>query len=205
MSAIPEPISSQRLPSMSVLSGNRTVGWWGMILLILTEATIFAALISAYFFLRFNAPTWPMGGIETPELLIPIVSTVLLVGSSIPMQMALRGIRRGNRSTLQIGLIIGFVLGAIFLGLQGYEFYSSKFSLQDNAYGSLFFTILSIHGLHLLVGLTIVIFLLARTWAGHFDAERYQAVENSVLYWHFVDAVWIVIFISLYLSPYLTS
>jgi heme/copper-type cytochrome/quinol oxidase subunit 3 len=201
---VPNPARSQPLPPMSELSSSRTVGWWGMVLLIITEATIFVALISSYFFLHFNAAEWPLGDIARPELRIAIINTVLLVGSSFPMQMALRSIRRGSRSGLQIGIIIGFILGAIFLGLQAYEFSHSEFMPQTNAYGSLFFTILSIHGLHVLVGLGLAFFILVRTWFGHFDALHYQAVENSVLYWHFVDAVWIVIFVSLYLSPYLT-
>ncbi len=198
------PAQTPPLPHMRDLSAGRTVSWWGMVLLIVTEATVFGALISSYFFLRFNSPVWPQDGIARPELRIALINTVLLLSSSWPMQMALRSIRRGSRSGLQIGIAIGAVLAIIFLSLQAYEFTHTEFTPQTNAYGSLFFTILSLHGAHVLIGLFIAAFVLARAWAGHFTASSHHAVENGVLYWHFVGAVWVVIFISLYLSPYLT-
>jgi heme/copper-type cytochrome/quinol oxidase subunit 3 len=204
MTTTVEPRRTPILPYMSRLSSTRTVGWWGMGLLILTEATVFVALLSSYFFLRFNAPVWPLGDIARPELRIAIINTILLVGSSIPMQWSLHSIRRGNVAGLQIGLVLGIILGAIFLSLQAYEFTHTDFSPQVNAYGSLFYTILSVHSAHVIGGLGMAIFVLVRAWAHHFDADHFQAVENSVLYWHFVDVVWIFIFSSLYLSPYLT-
>lgn len=193
------------LPPSYHLSGSRTVGWWGMVLLILTEATLFAALVSTYFYLRFNAPTWPLGAITKPELLLASINTVILLSSSWPMQMGLRNIRHASQRGLSIGLGIAWVLGALFLILQGFEYARTDFTLQSNAYGSLFFTITGLHGLHVLGGLGMVAFVLVRNWLGHFNERRYQAVENVALYWHFVDAVWIVIFTSLYLSPYLTT
>lgn len=193
------------LPPAFNLSGSRTVGWWGMVMLILTEATVFAALISSYFYLRFNSPTWPTGSIERPELLLAVINTVILLSSSWPMQMALRSIRRGYQGGLQIGLAIAWVLGVLFLFFQGVEYAQSSFTPQTNVYGSLYFTILSLHGLHVIIGLGLATLVLMRAWRGHFTEQRYQAVEITAIYWHFVDAVWIVIFASLYLSPYLTS
>ncbi len=192
------------LPYASTLSGSRSVSWWGMILLIATEATLFAALVSSYFFLRTNSPTWPAGNIDRPELVLAGINTVILISSSIPMQLSLRSIRRGNKSGLIIGLSIAAVLGVIFLSLQGVEYSRTHFALQTNVYGSLFYTITGLHGLHVLVGLGFVSFVLVRAWLGQFDEHHNQAVENTALYWHFVDAVWIVIFSSLYLSPYVT-
>lgn len=192
------------LPPAFNLSGSRTVGWWGMVMLILTEATVFAALISSYFYLRFNSPTWPTGNIERPELLLASINTVILLASSWPMQMAVRSIRRGYQGGLQIGLAIAWVLAVLFLFFQGVEYSRSSFTPQTNVYGSLYFTILTLHGLHVLGGLGLATVVLIRSWRGHFNERRYQAVENTALYWHFVDAVWVVIFASLYLSPYLT-
>ncbi len=192
------------LPQSANLAGSRTVGWLGMVLLILTEATLFGALISSYFFLRDNSPAWPLGGITRPELLLAAINTVILLSSSWPMQMGVRNIRHGSRSRLLIGLGIAWVLGLLFLCLQLVEYSRLSFTLQTNAYGSLFLTITGLHGLHVLAGLGMVAFVLLRALLGHFDDHRYQAVENVALYWHFVDAVWIVIFTTLYLSPYVT-
>ncbi|MEZ4869285.1 MAG: cytochrome c oxidase subunit 3 [Caldilineaceae bacterium] len=193
------------LPPAFNLSGSHTVGWWGMVMLILTEATVFAALISSYFYLRFTSPTWPTGSIERPDLLLVSINTVILLSSSWPMQMAVRSIRRNYQGGLQIGLAIAWVLAVLFLFFEGVDFVRSNFTPQTNVYGSLYFTILSLHGLHLIAGIGLATILLIRAWRGHFNERRYQAVENTALYWHFVDAVWIVIYASLYLSVYLTS
>ena len=198
------PMSGQAatLPHAAYLAGSRTVGWWGMVLLILTEATLFAALVSSYFFLRFNSPTWPTGMIARPDLWLALINTVILLSSSWPMQMAVRNSRRGDRRGLQIGLAMALGLGVLFLILQGVEYARTAFTPQTNVYGSLFFTITGLHGLHVLGGLGLATVVLIRAGLGHFNERRYQAVENTALYWHFVDAVWIVIFASLYLSPY---
>jgi heme/copper-type cytochrome/quinol oxidase subunit 3 len=203
MSAVPRSTTAVTLAHDSRLSGSRTVGWWGMLLLILTEATVFAALISSYFYLRSNSPTWPLGDIERPELTLVSINTVILLVSSIPMQFGMHSIRRGNRRGFQIALIIAWLLGAIFLVLQGVEYSRTPFTPQTNVYGSIFFTTTAIHGVHVLIGLGLALIVLIRSWFGHFDESHYQAVENTAIYWHFVDAVWIVVFSSLYLSVYL--
>src|SRR5689334_10325596 len=86
-----------------LVAGSKSVDWWGMVLLILTEATLFAALLSSYFYLRFLNPAWPPAGIERPELVLPSVATVILLASSLPMHLADRGIRTGNQRRLRWG------------------------------------------------------------------------------------------------------
>ena len=185
------------------VTGARAPAWWAMVLMIATEATLFACLLSSYFYLRSFAPSWPLGEIERPELKLPVIMTVVLLSSSVPIFWAESGIRQGNQMRLRIGLLISFLLGATFLGLQGYEYAHKHFSMQTNAYGSLFFTITGFHGMHVLIGLLMSLFVQVRAWLGHFNGRRRLAVENFALYWHFVDAVWIFIFSSLYLSAYL--
>jgi heme/copper-type cytochrome/quinol oxidase subunit 3 len=184
--------------------GSQSTSWWGMVMLIVTEATLFGALISAYFYLRFNAPAWPLGGIERPELILPGIGTVILLSSSIPMYLAERGIRAGKVGRLRLGLAISLVLGAIFLGIQAAEYLRSDFRPWTNAYGSLFYTITAFHGLHVLGALLLNAGVQVLAWRGHFNARQHAGVQNVALYWHFVDAVWIVIFASLYLSPYVS-
>jgi heme/copper-type cytochrome/quinol oxidase subunit 3 len=184
--------------------GPRAFGWWGMVMLIATESMLFLALVASYFFLRFQSgPRWPPEGISTPALELPLVMSVILWSSSIPVHLADRAVRRGDHRTLRLGLALGFVLGAAFLGLQGIEYAEllTEFTPTTNAYGSLFYTITGFHGLHVVVGLLFSVWTQGRAWRGAFDRHRHLTVQNFTLYWHFVDAVWVVVLAALYLSP----
>ena len=185
---------------------GRPTGWWGMVLFITTEAAVFASLIASYFYLRFRAtPAWPLGGIPPPELRLPLVMSAILLSSSIPMAFADRGIRKGRVGRLKLGLAVTFLLGATFLGLQGQEYITKlkEFTPQTNVYGSLFFAITGFHGLHVAVGLLMNLFAQLRAWLGHFSGGRHLHVQTTAMYWHFVDAVWVVIMLSLYVGPHL--
>jgi heme/copper-type cytochrome/quinol oxidase subunit 3 len=112
-----------------------------------------------------------------------------------------RSIGRGQVARMRIGVAIAIVLAIAFLSIQAWEYADATFTFRDSAYGSLFFTITSLHGLHVIAGILIASFLEARSAAGHFDADHHLAVQTGALYWHFVDLVWIAIFVSLYISP----
>lgn len=188
-------------------SGSRAYAWWGMVWLIATEAMMFAALLASYLYIRFQSgPEWPPPPIEKPSLALPLIMSAILFSSSIPVHIADRGIERGNQAALRFGLLAGFLLGATFLGLQvGLEFPEkfTEFSAQDHAYGSLFYTITGLHGLHVLVGLGLCAWTLVRAWRGAFDSERHITVKNFAIYWHFVDTVWLFVLATLYVSPHL--
>lgn len=186
------------------LEGTRSPGWWGMVGLIATEATLFATLLVSYFYLRFQStPEWPPDGIEAPTLKLPLIMTVLLLGSSIPMHWAETGIRKNKQRRLKAGLLIAFLMAAGFLVLMGVEYAEklAEVTPRTNAYGSIFYAITGFHGSHVLVGVLMNLWLQVRAWLGHFDAERHGHVQNITLYWHFVDAVWIFVLLSLYVSP----
>jgi len=188
-------------------SGPRAFGWWGMVGLIGTEAMLFALLIACYFYLRFRSgPTWPPDGISDPKLRVPLIMTVILWSSSIPVHRADRAIREGDVSRLKRGLAAGFVLGATFLiitfALEWPDAHD-EFGPTTNVYGSLFFTITGFHAAHVLVGLLISSWVLTRAWQGAFDESRHLSVQNFAMYWHFVDIVWAFVLATIYLSPQL--
>lgn len=182
--------------------GVRTPASLGMLMLILTEGIFFALLFTSYFYVRANTNAWPQGRIEPEKLLIPSINTVLLISSSIPLFFAERAIKRGNQAGLRAGFALSFALGVVFLCLQMYEYASIKFVAEENAYASLFFVITGFHSVHVFVGLLMNAFIQLRAWLGHFTKERHLAVQNAAWYWHFVDAVWIFIFLIVYLSPH---
>jgi heme/copper-type cytochrome/quinol oxidase subunit 3 len=196
-------IPGELLPQRS--EGPRAFGWWGMVWLIGTEATLFALLIASYFYLRFRyGPTWPPDGIAEPELGLPLIMTAVLWSSSAPVHMADRGIRAGDLGRLKAGLAAGFALGAAFLVMTvGVEWPETldEFGPTTNVYGSLVFTITGFHAAHVLVGLLINLWTQARAWQGAFDESRHLTVQNFAMYWHFVDVVWAFVLATVYLSP----
>jgi heme/copper-type cytochrome/quinol oxidase subunit 3 len=188
-------------PALGPFAGKR-FGWWGMVMMIITEGTIFALLLFCYFYLRVRANHWPLGGIKKPELKIVSIRTALLLGSSIPMQFAERAVKRGKRTALLANLGLAWVMSAIFLAGHIQEQVKSwgEYRPSTNAYGSLFYTIVNLHALHLIIGLAFVAFVFVRALNDSYGPNSHEQVSVTVLYWHFVDVVWIAVFSSLYLS-----
>ncbi len=187
-------------PTRSGEGKGHSIAWWGMAVMITTEAMIFATLLSSYVFLRAASKEWPLGGIEPPELGVIWLFTAILLGSSGPMFFAEHGIKKGNQGRLRLGLALVFIMGASFLGFLVYEYRELEFGIRDNAYGSLFYAITGLHGVHLVGGLLMIGMLQIKAWLGKFSAERHETVAVIGMYWHFVDAVWIFVFSTLYLS-----
>jgi heme/copper-type cytochrome/quinol oxidase subunit 3 len=170
-------------------------------LLIATEAALFAYLLFSYFYLASMATSpWPPDGPPKLDLVLP--NTGLLLLSSGSMYWAESGIRSGRTARLRVGLLITLVLGAIFLTIQGIEYSKKTFSPTTHAYGSLFFTITGFHGAHVFAGLLMIAVITVRAFLGHFRQGAHEAVTNVSWYWHFVDLVWLCVFTSLYLSPH---
>jgi heme/copper-type cytochrome/quinol oxidase subunit 3 len=184
---------------------GRSLGWWGVVVAIATEATLFALLLFSYFYLWAQSDEWPLGDIEPPKLLLVSIRSVLLVGSSIPAQLAERAIRRGKSRQFIAHLAVTVVLATVFLAGHVQDTIKDwkDFRPSTNAYGSLFYTIVNLHALHLVIGITFLLFLLVRGIKGRYGPNRMTEVEVVVLYWHFVDVVWIAVFSSLYLSVHL--
>ncbi len=189
----------RQLPVGSV--GRKATGYAGMLTAILTEASLFGYLIFAYFYLAAQAQgAWLP---ELPKLTLATGNTALLLASSVAVAWGERGIRHGNRTRLAIGLAAGLVLGIAFVAVQMLEWSRKPFTITSHAYGSVYFTLTGFHVAHVVVGLLVLALLLAWTSLGYFGERRHAAVKIGTLYWHFVDAVWIAVYTTLYLSPYL--
>lgn len=182
--------------------GRLSSGWWGMITVIATEAALFAYLLFSYFYVAAQATgRWPPHG--PPKLELALAGTVLLLLGSATMWWGEKGIRAGRRGPLLFGLVSSVVLAVGFLVLEGIEWSRKEFSLTSDAYGSLYFTVTGFHMLHVIIGALMLVMLIVWTVLGYFGARRHSTISIAVLYWHFVTAVWIAVFVTFYVTPYL--
>jgi heme/copper-type cytochrome/quinol oxidase subunit 3 len=196
-------VPGEVLPEHQV--GPRSFGWWGMMWLIATEATLFALLLASYFYLRFRSHEWPLDHLHPPPLELPLIMTAILWSSSIPVHIAEKGIEKGSQAKLKWGLALGWLLGAIFLVITlvlEWPETLHEFTPRTNAYGSMFFTVTGFHLSHVVVGLSVSAFTQVRAWQGAFDEHKHVSVQNFAMYWHFVDIVWLFVLLSIYISPH---
>jgi cytochrome c oxidase subunit III len=171
----------------------------GMLLFIISEIMIFGAFFTAYFFIRVVAGSeWPAEGTELPKL-IAGVNTAILLSSSLSMHWALESVKAGNRWGLKAGIFTTFMLGATFLFVQVNEYVHVGFSPSDSAQGSIFYGLTGLHGAHVFIGLTLLAMVTIRSFRGHFTPEQHRGVEVPGIYWHFVDAMWVVVFTTVYI------
>ncbi|MFL5923445.1 MAG: heme-copper oxidase subunit III [Gaiellaceae bacterium] len=171
----------------------------GMFLFIASEIMLFGSFFTVYFFVRVAAHTpWPTPPYELP-VFVAGMNTLILVTSSFTMHWALQSIKRGNRSGLQAGLVLTFLLGLSFLLTQLLEYSRVGFAPYTNAFGSVFFGLTGLHGAHVFVGLTLLLAATVRSFRGHYTAEAHHGVEIPGIYWHFVDVMWIVVYVTVYI------
>ncbi len=171
----------------------------GMLLFIGSEIMLFGSFFTAYFFVRVvNGYPWPPEGDHLP-VFIAGVNTVILVTSSFTMHWALQSIKRGHRAGLQAGLVLTFLMGLTFLMTQIAEYARIGFAPGDNAFATIFYCLTGLHGAHVFVGLSLLLFATIRAFRGHYSAEHHHGVELPGIYWHFVDVMWIVVYATIYI------
>ena len=171
----------------------------GMLLFICSEIMIFGAFFTAYFFVRVvgHAP-WPANGTELPKLVAGF-NTFILISSSFTIHFAQESIKRNNRFGLKLGMVATFLLGLTFLFIQINEYWHIGFSPQDHAQGTIFYGLTGLHGAHVTIGLMLLAMVTIRSFRGHYSAEAYRGMEVPGIYWHFVDVMWIIVFLSVYI------
>ena len=187
----------------TAVEGGRPAGMsmplLGMVLFIASEVMFFGGLFGAYFNIRANAgKNWPPQGLEELNWHLPAVFTAVLILSSFTLHLALNAIKRGNSRDLVRWTGVTLVLGIIFLAGQLYDYSTLGFTIRDGVYGTTFFTLTGFHGAHVFAGLCYLFIVLIRASTGQFTRHSHAAVEGASLYWHFVDVVWVVLFLILY-------
>jgi heme/copper-type cytochrome/quinol oxidase subunit 1/heme/copper-type cytochrome/quinol oxidase subunit 3 len=185
--------------------GRRPAGVNGTLLFIGSEAVFFGALFYTYLHLRVRADVWPPAGIPHLEAGLPVLNTVILLASGLFAHWGLVGLTRGRRDRYARRMIVAMALGLTFLGIQIYEYANVGFSLSDGIMGSTFFTITGFHGAHVAAGVVLLgIGVVRILWGrGERSPSRLELglAESGTYYWHFVDAVWLVVLTLVYLLP----
>ncbi len=176
---------------------NRKFGVW---LFIASEVMFFMALIGMFLAYR-GQPGWA----DFHHMLdVPLtaVNTFVLLTSSLFVVLAVNAAQQGNRRSLTLWLLLTAIFGTAFVSVQAFEYtqlFGEGASLSASIFGSVFFTTTGFHGLHVIIGILWCLVVLLRASRGGFTGGRYMAVELFGLYWHFVDVVWIILFMLIYL------
>nr|QNJ33321.1 cytochrome c oxidase subunit III [Anomophysis sp. ASCT00116655] len=184
---------------------NVTLGLrWGMILFITSEIFFFISFFWGFFHNSLSPSVelgmnWPPKGIQPfNPIEIPLLNTMILLTSGLTVTWAHHSLMENNRKQGMQGLFLTVILGGYFTILQGYEYLESTFTIADAAYGSSFFMATGFHGLHVIIGTTFLLVCLIRQWLNHFSSTHHFGFEAAAWYWHFVDVVWLFLYISVY-------
>ena len=167
-----------------------TLGSWGI---------MFGGLFFAYVGVRLSSPTWPPPGEPKLPVALPLLNTGVLLLSSVAAYKALASIRRARRDEMKAFLAITIFLGALFLGLQYVLWstvHSSGLHLDSGTYGSVFYALTMFHALHVFAGMLALLYVLVL--AARYSEHRHATVRLCTMFWHFVDAVWVVTFLSVF-------
>ena len=177
---------------------------YGMILFIVSEVMFFFAFFWA-FFAASIAPTVEIGNIWPPKGIdafnpfeVPLVNTLILLTSGATITYSHHAITAGDKYEAVLGLVLTIVLAIIFTGLQGFEYVSANFSISDGIFGSTFFMATGFHGFHVFVGTCFLGVCLVRMMLNHYSQTHHFGFEGAAFYWHFVDVVWLFLYIAVY-------
>ncbi|CAM9258481.1 unnamed protein product [Discosporangium mesarthrocarpum] len=176
----------------------------GMILFIISEVMFFFAFFWAFFHSSlvpvFNiGGVWPPVGIEViSPWALPLVNTLLLLSSGASLTWSHHALVGGNRSQSLLALIITLILALSFTALQAMEYLEAPFSMSDGVYGSCFYLATGFHGFHVIIGTIFLTICSIRLYNYHFSREHHFGFEAAAWYWHFVDVVWLFLFLTIY-------
>nr|YP_009971804.1 cytochrome c oxidase subunit III [Chrysocoris stollii]QNH68691.1 cytochrome c oxidase subunit 3 [Chrysocoris stollii] len=176
----------------------------GMILFIISEVFFFISFFWGFFHSSLSPSVeigmiWPPKGIQVfNPMEIPLLNTMILLCSGLTVTWAHHSIMESKHSQVTKSLTITVILGIYFTTLQAYEYMESSFCISDSVYGSCFFMATGFHGIHVIIGTTFLTVCLIRHMLCHFSSNHHFGFEAAAWYWHFVDVVWLFLYISIY-------
>lgn len=177
---------------------------FGILIFITSEVIFFVRFFWAFYHIRLSPAleiggVWPPIGVETFDAFqVPLLNTIVLLSSGVRVTWAHHSLIAINHSRAKLGLIITIILGIYFTFLQAFEYFEASFSIADRSFGSTFFIATGFHGIHVIVGTTFLGVCLFRIKKGKFRGGHHFGFEAAAWYWHFVDVVWLFLYLSLY-------
>lgn len=178
--------------------GTASVTWWGTLAFMLIEGTGFALAIAVYLYLMSMATAWPINT-QAPDLLPGTLVTLILLASLIPNVLLSRWAERQDLRKVRIGIVTMSILGTVPLIVRIFEFPALKVSWDSNAYGSVVWTLLGLHTIHIITDLVDTLVLAALMFTRHgLSPRRFGDVQDNTMYWNFVVATWLPIYGCIY-------
>ncbi len=201
MSASPHAVGGhgQGGPPVATPPARWSNEFLGVAFFLCSELVLFSSLIFAYLYLKRVSPVWPPAGEDRLEIGYPFINTIILISSGVTQHLAHGAIRRGQQTRYLVLLAVTIVLGSAFIGGQIYEYHGLHTALNRDTFGGTFFTLTGLHGAHVTGGILFLIWVFIRSLRGKYNRYHHFAVEAGTLYWHFVDAIWVVLFALFYL------
>lgn len=171
---------------------------FGFIVFLLSESVIFLSFFVGYIVYKTHATNWLPAGFDGLEIRDPLINTIVLVSSSFVIYCAEQFLHRENLWGFRVFWLLTMVMGSFFLYGQAVEWMSLPFGLKDGVFGGTFYLLTGFHGLHVLTGVLLQSIMLGRSFIPNNYAGGEYGVAATSLFWHFVDVIWIVLFILIY-------
>jgi heme/copper-type cytochrome/quinol oxidase subunit 3 len=194
---VPRTTDARNAGEAMVLAGRRrgpSVAFWGMAMVIASEATLFGTFIGSYYYLRFSSPHWPPPGTPEPRVVVPLIMVGILATTSLPMQLAANAARRGGLWVARFLLLWALVVQSGYLVYEIHDYVDQlhRSQPQDNAYSSIYYTLLGADHAHVAIGILLVVWLLWKLARG-LTMYRLNAVQAVAFYWHAVNLLTLIV------------
>jgi cytochrome c oxidase subunit III len=186
-------------------SGSREPLWWGIVLAIAIETTVFAIVWSTYFYLRMQEATWPPWGWSAPDLMVGSISTAAIVATAIPMRLMDKAAREFQEAKVRLQMVLFFLVTAVASATRVWEYMVLQVKWDSNAYGSVVWMMLSLHTTHIITSALETLMLAIYLFKRPLGPKQALDVEVGAIYWYFVVASWIPNYVLIYFGPHMLN
>lgn len=195
----PDELQISHHPSVEHEHDEEGNKMFGFIVFLLSESVIFLSFFAGYIVYKTTTPNWLPAGVTGLEIKEPAINTVILVSSSFVIYLAERALQNHNLKKFRLYLAATMAMGSYFLVGQGIEWSNLEFGFTSGVYGGMFYLLTGFHGLHVFTGILLQLIIFVRSFfPGNYESGHF-GVNATSLFWHFVDVIWIVLFILIYI------